>query len=162
MTTSQLLEKMVAYSKSSIHDIDHFIRVWAYAKTIGELEKLDLETQYVLEAAAITHDIACPFCREKYGRADWKDQEAEGPALAEAFFDGSGMSREQIERVKYLIGHHHTFTDIDGMDYQILIEADYIVNAQEKGFGPQTIRDFTEKTMKTEAGKRICRLVFGI
>ena len=40
----------------------------------------------------------------------------EGPALAEAFFDGSGLTEAQIERIKYLIGHHHTLTNIEGID----------------------------------------------
>ena len=59
MTISQIMEKMIAFSDGNIHDIDHFIRVWTYARTIGELENLDRETQFVLEVAAITHDIAC-------------------------------------------------------------------------------------------------------
>lgn len=72
MTISQIMEKMIAFSNGNIHDIDHLIRVWTYARTIGELESLDQQTQYVLEIAAITHDIACPLCREKYGRYRWK------------------------------------------------------------------------------------------
>mgnify|MGYP000340972515 FL=1 len=41
------------------------------------------------------------------------------------------------ERVAYLIGHHHTYDKIEGMDYQILVEADFLVNIlrqdEEKG-----------------------------
>ena len=33
------------------------------------------------------------------------------------------------DRIAFLISHHHTIDQIDGMDYQILIEADYLVNA---------------------------------
>lgn len=64
MTVSQLMEKMIRFSAGNIHDIDHFIRVWTYAKIIGEMEHLDEETQYILEVSSITHDIACPLCRE--------------------------------------------------------------------------------------------------
>ena len=35
--------------------------MWSYAKMIGELEQIDPETQYILEVAAITHDIACRY-----------------------------------------------------------------------------------------------------
>ena len=70
MTIAQILNKMIAASNGNIHDIDHLLRVWAYARTIGELEGLDAETQYLLEVAAITHDIACPLCREKYGNTN--------------------------------------------------------------------------------------------
>ena len=53
MTISQIMHKMIVYSEGNIHDIDHLIRVWTYAKTIGELERVDKETQFILEAAAI-------------------------------------------------------------------------------------------------------------
>ena len=124
MTISQIMEKMLAYSAGNLHDIDHLIRVWTYAKTIGTLEQLDRETLFVLEVAAITHDIACPLCREKYGSTNGKHQEEEGAPMVRAFLSDTGMTEAQISRVAYLVGHHHTFLTIDGIDYQILVEAD--------------------------------------
>jgi len=162
VTVSQIMEKMIAVSEGNIHDIDHFIRVWTYAKTIGELEKLDPELQFVLEIAAITHDIACPLCREKYGNTNGKYQEAEGAELVRDFLSTSGMTEEQIGRVAYLVGHHHTFSNIDRIDYQILVEADYIANATENGYGVQNVERFIQKTMKTESGKRILKSIFHI
>lgn len=41
MTIAELIEKMIAFSEGNIHDIDHFIRVWAYARTIAELENVE-------------------------------------------------------------------------------------------------------------------------
>ena len=119
LTTAQIMEKMIAFSDGNIHDINHLIRVWTYAKTIGELHQ---NTQYVLDVAAITHDIACPLCREKYGNTNGKYQEEEGAPMVRAFLSDSGMSPEQIKRVAYLVGHHHSFQEIDGIDYQILIK----------------------------------------
>ena len=160
MTIPQIMEKMIAFSKGNIHDIDHMIRVWTYAKTIGELEGLDPETQYVLESAAITHDIACPLCREKYGSTNGKLQEKEGDPLVREFLSDSGMTDAQISRVAFLVGHHHTFTDIDDADYQILVEADYITNASENGYGEENIRSFMQKIMKTQSGKKLLQNVF--
>ena len=162
MTISQIMEKMIGYSDGNIHDIEHLTHVWTYSKTIGELEGLDRETQFILEAAAITHDIACPLCREKYGSADGKRQEEEGPALVRAFLKDTGMTPAQIERVAYLVGHHHTLHDIDGADYQILIEADYIVNACEGGYDKETVGAFIDKFMRTGGGKRLARAIFQI
>ncbi|MBR2666740.1 MAG: HD domain-containing protein [Oscillospiraceae bacterium] len=159
-SAARIMEKMIAFSDGSLHDIDHFIRVWTYARTIGQLEGLSAETQYLLEIAAITHDIACPLCREKYGDTNGKHQEAEGTPMVRAFLSDSGMSGVQIERVAYLVGHHHTFTGIDGPDWQILVEADYIANAAENGYSRENIRNFMDRVMKTDAGKRLCRKVF--
>ena len=160
VTVSQIMEKMIAVSEGNIHDIDHFIRVWTYAKTIGELEKLDQELQFILEIAAITHDIACPLCREKYGNTNGKYQEAEGAGLVRDFLSTTGMTEEQIDRVAYLVGHHHTFSNIDRIDYQILVEADYIANATESGYSEQNVENFMQKIMKTESGKRILKSIF--
>ena len=162
MTISRIMEKMIAFSDGNIHDIDHFIRVWTYARIIGELENIDDETLFILEIAAITHDIACPLCREKYGNTNGKYQEEEGIPLVKKFLSGTGVSEAQIERVAFLVGHHHTFTGIDSADWQILVEADYIANATEKGCSGQSINNFIQKIMKTESGKRILQSVFCI
>ena len=160
MMISQIMEKMIAFSDGNIHDIDHFIRVWTYARTIGKLENLDKETQFTLEVAAITHDIACQLCREKYGNTNGKLQEIEGAPMVKKFLSGTGIEEEQIDRVAFLVGHHHTFSAIDGIDYQILIEADYIANATENGYGQENIDDFRQKNMKTESGKRILNAIY--
>ena len=162
MTIAEIMKKMITFSNGNIHDIDHFLHVWSYAKMIGELEQIDPATQYILEVAAITHDIACPLCREKYGNTNGKHQEEEGIPLVTDFLSDTGMTKEQIERVAYLVGHHHTYTDIDGIDYQVLIEADYIVNACESGYSKQNIRDFMDKIMKTASSKTIAKEVFHV
>lgn len=160
MTISEIMEKMIAFSNGNIHDIDHFIRVWTYAKTIGELEHLDAGTQFILEVAAITHDIACPLCRQKYGNTNGKYQEIEGEPLVRSFLNDSGLTAEQIDRVAFLVSHHHTLTDIDGMEYQILIEADFIANASESGYSKETIQSFIYKVMQTNSGSMLARQIF--
>ena len=126
------------------------------------LEHLDPETQYILELAAVVHDIACPLCREKYGNTDGKNQEKESDPLVRQFLSETDLTKDQIDRVAFLVSHHHTLTGMHGADYQILIEADYIVNAAEKAYSRENIENFISKVMKTESGKRITRSVFGI
>lgn len=160
MTVAEVVKKMIAYSDGNLHDIAHFLKVYAYAKTIGECEKLDQNTQTVLEVAAVLHDIACPLCREKYGNTNGVYQEKEGAPLAAEFLKDMGFSQDFIERVSYLVGHHHTLQNIDGMDYQILIEADYLVNADESGYMTETIRNTYTCVFKTETGKALLRDVY--
>lgn len=52
-----LMLAMIDYNSGDAKRIQHFIKVHAFAKLIGIEEGLDVETQYVLEAAALTHDI---------------------------------------------------------------------------------------------------------
>jgi HD superfamily phosphodiesterase len=162
ITISEVIEKMIGFLAGNLGDINHFMTVWTYAKTIGELEKIDPETQYILEVAAVIHDISCPLCREKYGNTDGKNQERESDTLVREFLSDSGLSDDQIDRVTYLVSHHHTLTGIDGLDYQILIEADYIANAAENGYSSKNIVTFIDKIMKTEAGKRLTRETFDL
>ena len=158
--TSRAMEKMVDYYQGNKHDVAHFIKVYTYAKTIGELEQLDADTLQTLELAAIVHDIACPLCRVKYGNTDGKNQEAESPALVEPFLAELSVSQDKIERISWLVAHHHTYTNVDGIDYQILLEADYLVNADESEYSLRAVQTTYERVFKTEAGRRLLRSIY--
>ena len=62
-----------------------------------------------------------------------------------------------VERVCFLVGHHHTYTAIDGVDYQALVEADFLVNLYEKDEGVEAQRAAYEKIFRTETGRRLCQ-----
>lgn len=160
MHMTELFERMLVFSKGNLHDIDHLSRVWLYARLIGAEEGLDARTQRILEAAAITHDIACPLCREKYGCTDGKLQEQEGAALAREFLCQSGFPQDDLERVVFLVAHHHTLCGIEGIDWQILVEADYLVNAMEKQTSREAVAAFCQKVFKTASGTRLLHEIF--
>ena len=155
MIVATATQKMIEFYKGSIHDIDHFLKVWAMAKTIGELEGLDKHTQEVLELAAVVHDISCPLCREKYGNANGKNQELESPPLVAAFFEGLPVESGDVERISWLVAHHHTYTNINGLDHQILLEADFLVNAGESGYARSAIENFRQRVFRTAAGTEL-------
>lgn len=142
--------------------IQHFIKVYAYSAMIGRLEGLDEKTQDILEAAAVVHDIGIKPAEEKYGYQNGELQEKLGPAEAKVLLKAAGYDDSQIERIAYLVGHHHTYTNIDGIDYQILVEADFLVNLQEEGSSVKSIRNAYENIFKTESGKKQCRDIFGL
>ena len=54
MLIASAAQKMLACSGGALHDIDHFLKVWSLARTIGELEGLDRHTQTVLEGVDTT------------------------------------------------------------------------------------------------------------
>ena len=113
--------------------IQHFCKVHSYAKLIAEMENVDAKTLFILETAALTHDIGIHLCEEKYGNCNGKLQEKEGPAVAEPMLLALGYDEAVIDRVLFLIAHHHTYNEIEGLDYQILVEADFLVNLFEDG-----------------------------
>ena len=78
--------------------------------------------------------------------------------MVREFLADTGMTKEQVDRVSYLVGHHHNLHNIEGIDYQILIEADYIANASENGYDTKTILKFRDFVMKTNSGKQLIML----
>jgi HD superfamily phosphodiesterase len=142
--------------------IQHFCKVHSYAKLIAETENIDRERQFILEAAALTHDIGIHICEEKYGNCGGKLQEKEGPALAKNLLNSLGFDEAVSERVQYLIAHHHTYSDIDGIDYQILVEADFLVNLHEDNASKAAITYAYNNIFRTETGKKICRDMYCI
>ena len=158
----QLILEMIQYYVGAPKRIQHFIKVHNFARTIGKLEGLDTQTLFVLETAAIVHDIGIKVSEEKYGSCEGKLQEQEGPAVAEPMLKRLGFDEEVIKRVCYLIGHHHTYDNIDGIDYQILVEADFLVNFYEDAVSIDVVGNAYQKIFRTESGKRICREMFGL
>lgn len=155
MIVTAAIEKMIDFYKGNIHDINHFMKVWGFARNIGEAQGLDEETQRILELAAVVHDIACPLCREKYGNASGKHQEEESAPLVDAFFAEMPAEKSDVERIKWLVTHHHTYTNVDGIDYRILLEADFLVNAGESGYSKEMIENARKNIFFTEAGTRL-------
>lgn len=155
-----LFEKMAEYDKGDAMRIQHFTKVWQYARMIGIEEGLPGNQQNILEVAAIVHDIGIHKAEKSFGSSDGKLQEKLGPGEALTLLTDLGYPRSLIERVIFLVGHHHTYSEIDGLDYQILVEADFLVNGYEDGLGQEALDSAYEKIFKTSAGKRLFRLFY--
>lgn len=159
---NQLHGEMIHFYRGDAKRIQHFCKVHSYAKLIGEMENIDKDTLFILEAAALVHDIGIHFCEEKYGKCNGKLQEKEGPAIAEKMLAQLGFDDMVSKRVQYLIAHHHTYTDIDGIDYQILVEADFLVNLYEDHASKEAVEHTCRTIFRTVSGKKICREMFGM
>lgn len=158
---AQLMEAMTAYDAGDARRIQHFIKVHDLAATIAAQEEVDGHTAFIIETAAILHDIGIHLSEEKYGSSSGHYQEIEGPAEAEKVINNlGGYSREETERVMWLIGHHHTYSHITDIDHQILVEADFLVNFYEDGAPEHTIRQVHEKVFRTETGRRLLDMMF--
>ena len=160
MGNNELIVAMTEFYTGDPRQIQHFLKVFAFAKMIGEIEGLNEKEQMILETAAIVHDIGIKPSLEKYGNCNGKNQEIEGPPVCEELLSRLGYPVDVIGRVSYLVGHHHTYTDIDGLDYQILVEADFLVNLYEGETDNHPVESVIRKIFKTEAGIRIVKNMF--
>ena len=142
--------------------IQHFCKAHSYAKLIAEMENVDAKTLFILETAALTHDIGIHLCEEKYGNCNGKLQEQEGPAIAERLLETLGVEQDISDRVQYLIAHHHTYNNINEIHYQILLEANFLVIIMEDGLSKEAALKAYHSIFKTACGKTICREMFNI
>ena len=150
-----LLSAMMLYNAGDPKRIQHALKVFTYASLIGEAEHLAPRTLDILKTAAALHDIGIHNAEKKHGSSAGNWQELEGPPVAQELLEPLGLDEEFVSRVCFLIGHHHTYDAADGPDYQILLEADMLVNLYEDGVSPEAARRAAEKLFRTDAG-RVC------
>jgi hypothetical protein len=153
---------MILFDRGDARRIQHFLKVYQFAALIGKLEGLSPEQQEILEIAAILHDIGIIPSEKKYGISNGKLQEQEGPAYARELLNRiGGYGQEFIDRVCFLIAHHHTYEGIDGLDWQILLEADFLVNSFEKNMTEEAIKKFRASVFRTKSGIALLNNQYG-
>lgn len=155
-------EKMIEYYSGDSRRVHHFLKVHSFAKLIGECEGMPADELEILESAALVHDIGIKNAEMKYGYNNGTLQEKEGPPEAKRLLRSVEAGEELTDRVCYLVGHHHTYRDIKGLDYQILVEADFLVNLYEDQADRDTITKAYGNIFRTESGKRLCRQLFPV
>lgn len=160
MNNTPLILAMTEYEGSCAERVNHFLKVYAFAKTIGEGEAFPAKVQEILETAAIVHDIGIKPSLEKYHSAAGEHQEKEGPAPAKAMLTALGYPPAVTDRVCYLVGHHHTYSGIDGSDYQALVEADFLVNIYESEMKRPEIEAVRKNVFRTKTGIKLLDMLY--
>jgi len=153
--TENLILEMIRVNGADTRRIAHALKVYGIAQCIAALEGVPERTQHIVEAAAVLHDIAIRLCEQKYGSCAGPLQEKEGPGVARPLLERYTQDADFIDRVCWLIAHHHTVKDVDGIDHRILIEADFIVNAQEGDISSAVFENVYKKIFRTATGREI-------
>jgi len=151
---------MILYNGNDVKRINHSLKVLGYAQAILKGETLNETLKKIILYTAVLHDIGIKESERKYNSSAWNYQEIEGPPVAEKMLLELNVSSDIIERVCFIIGNHHSYDKIDGIDFQILVEADFLVNIYEKGLSLSTIEDIKIDYFKTDPGKRLIDTMF--
>lgn len=155
---SRLLYKALCFEEGHERRTQHILKVYALAKMFGEMENLSSEEQVILRAAAILHDIAIKFCKEKYNGECTQDlQKIEAPKLVKKFLEDANYDTDYFERIINLVVKHHDYDDSKNDMLQLLMEADLIVNCYESKPDEQKLSTY-ETVFKTDAGKKLLKL----
>ena len=162
MKTGEIMKQMIEFLEGDLHGIGHCLKVHGYAKLIGELEGLEGDERMTLEIGAILHFITIPLSPKTTLISTVKHYAEEFIVLPREFLKDTPIPEEMKERVIYLVGHHHTLNGIDGLDYQILIESDYLVNADEIGYPAENMKNMKENVFKTKTGIHLLESMYGV
>lgn len=141
-------------------NIHHLMAVHSYSRLIAQMEGVDEHTLFITETSAYLHDIGVKISKEKYGNSNPNHQEEEGPAIARQLLAPYNLPAADVERICFIIGHHHTYKAIDGIDFQILVEADYIVNLMEGYCKKDSLSQMQKNVFKTKSGLFILDQMF--
>ena len=147
---SLLMRAMIKYDGGDVPRIQHFVKVHDFARMIGVAEDVGSEQLFILEAAAILHDVGIHAAEAKYGNSHGKHQEELGPAEAKKVLaEVGGFTEQQTERICWLIAHHHTYTNVTSQDHRFLLEADFLVNSFEDNLSKEAIASFRENVFRS-------------
>jgi hypothetical protein len=147
-----VLNSMIVYNEGDVRRINHSLKVYGFAKSIAGMEKLSDRMVLIVELSAALHDIGIKESERKYNSSAGSYQELEGPPVATAILEGLGVDRGISDRVCFIVGNHHSYSNIDNIDFQILVEADFLVNIFEENTGTDAISSIRQKYFKTKAG----------
>ena len=147
-----IMEKMIKYNSPDIKRINHALKVYSFAQIISENENCNNELHQIITISAILHDIGIHNAEQKYNSAAGNFQELEGPIVAKEILKDTSLPQNMLDRILFLIGHHHSYNKIDDIDFQILVEADFIVNIEEDKMQKNTIDSIVRKIFKTKSG----------
>lgn len=143
---------MISYNESDVLRINHALKVFSFASFIAHSEACTDEETFIIEAASLLHDIGIHNAEKKYNSCAGNYQEIEGPPVARDLLSPLSLPEDVLGRISFLIAHHHTYNKIEGIDYQILIEADFIVNIYEDNMNADQISSVKKKLFKTKSG----------
>lgn len=136
--------KMKLYHHGDMGKVQHFVRVYTLAKSIGELEHLSDEEQLDLELAALTHSV---------------EKETRVPVVRDMLRE-CGIAETAAMHVCHMIENTENYEHIGTLDHQILIEAKMIVDFKEHNTPVNDIVRQAEDIFITNTGKLFLKRAF--
>lgn len=149
-----LIDEMETYFGDDARRIEHAHRVTGYAEELLKREGGDYP---VVIAAAVLHDIGIPEAERKFGSAAGHHQEREGPPVARQILGRLEAAPALIEEVCEIIAYHHTPGKVQTHNFDILHDADWLVNLREEYTidDPAKLRNVIDRVFLTESGREL-------
>jgi hypothetical protein len=149
----QVLEALEEHFGADFRRIEHARAVLAEAEGLLAAEPADW---HIVVPAALLHDIGIKAAEEKYGSAEPRYQEQEGPPLARNVLLRLGLQMRDIDEVCDIVGHHHSPRAEDSANFKVVYDADCLVNlgSSAQGHPAAELESLIQKRFLTAAGRR--------
>ncbi|HMK75420.1 MAG TPA: HD domain-containing protein [Thermodesulfobacteriota bacterium] len=151
--------EMKKYFGTDFKRVHHAIKVARFAEQILKMEG---GNPLVVMGAAYLHDIGIHEASRKYGSHSGHYQEMEGPAIAREILERLNVKKQVIDEVCDILGHHHSPREKETLHFQILYEADGLVNIEEEGISKnrEKVEQLIRKVFRTATGKRLAEELY--
>jgi len=130
-TKAKITRIMINFFDRDDRRIEHALNVMLEADLILAQENIACDYEIVV-AAALLHDVGIKPSEEKLGYNNGKTQEEFGPPVAEKLLKMIDFTPLKIEKVKEIIGNHHSPSRYDYPELEILKRADRIINRKDE------------------------------
>jgi hypothetical protein len=159
METKVLLEAVI-YFENDFTQIDHMFKVLGFALALSENEEINDVDRTVIALSAILHDIGIPEAKKRFHSSDGRYQEMLGPDIARRILESCGVGESIRDRVCFIVAHHHSYDQVDGLDFRILVEADFLVNIHEGYVEEREAPAVYDRHIKTDIGKKLFKKLY--
>ena len=151
--------EMKKYFGVDFKRVTHALNVASYAEQILKLEGGD---PLIVLAAAYLHDIGIHEAEKKYQNSSGGYQEIEGPGIAKEILKKLNVQEALIDEICDIIGHHHHPRAEETLNFQILYEADGLVNLKENGVSKdrEQVQKIIREVFKTTTGKQFAERIY--
>jgi len=151
---AQLIQEMKAVFGSDTRRIDHALAVLSHAEQIQSAEGGD---PLIVKAAAILHDIGILQAERNHGSSAGAYQEIEGPPIARPILQKYQVADPVIDHICNIIANHHSAKDIDTKEFNIVWDADWLVNFPDEhgDQDPARQQEIVNKVFRTGKGRQL-------
>jgi putative nucleotidyltransferase with HDIG domain len=151
--------EMKKYFGEDLKRVNHALKVARYAEQILKVEG---GNPLVVLGAAYLHDIGIHEAERKYESTSGHYQEREGPSIAREILERLDVQKEIVEEICDIVGHHHNPRDEETLNFQILYEADWLVNIEEEGLSKdrERIEKIVRMVFRTATGKQLAKKLY--
>jgi HD superfamily phosphodiesterase len=150
---------MKKYFGTDFKRVHHAIKVARFAEQILKMEG---GNPLVVMGAAYLHDIGIREAERKHGSSSGHDQELEGPAVAREILGRLSVQKEMVDEICDIIAHHHSPREEETLNFQILYEADWLVNMEEDGISKdrEKVEGVIGKEIRTVTGRQLAEKLY--